>query len=151
GVEIGPRQFHGDRSASPHHQDGRRGAHPRGDDGPHQHPRPRPGPLRGPRTRAHRAPQETRQPKSSREEVTSMNPFRAKQPRAYAMSARFGPKLLHVELTDGHEISVPLEWFPKLLNATHEQRSHWTLIGRGIGIHWDDLDEDLSVAGLLGA
>jgi hypothetical protein len=80
-----------------------------------------------------------------------MNPFRAKQSRAYATGVRFGPKLLHVQLTDGRVISAPLEWFPKLRNATAEQRSHWSLIGKGIGIHWDDLDEDLSVAGLMGA
>src|SRR2546426_1103592 len=48
-------------------------------------------------------------------------------------------------------ISAPLEWFPKLRNATQEQRSHWSLIGKGIGIHWKDLDEELSVSGLLGA
>jgi len=59
--------------------------------------------------------------------------------------------MLRVLLTDGREISTPLEWFPKLRNATAEQRAHWTLIGKGVGIHWDDLDEDLSVAGLLGA
>jgi hypothetical protein len=80
-----------------------------------------------------------------------MNPFRAKQSGAYATGVRFGPLLLHVELTDGRVISAPLEWFPKLRNATAEQRSHWSLIDKGIGIHWKDLDEDLSVAGLLGA
>jgi len=80
-----------------------------------------------------------------------MNPFRAKNPKAYATGVRFGPKMLHVQLTDGRIISAPLEWFPKLRNATQEQRSHWGLIGKGIGIHWKDLDEDLSVAGLLGA
>jgi hypothetical protein len=80
-----------------------------------------------------------------------MNPFRAKQPKAYATGVRFGPKMLHVQLTDGRVISAPLEWFPKLRNATAAQRSQWSLIGKGIGIHWDDLDEDLSVAGLLGA
>ena len=56
---------------------------------------------------------------------------------------------LHVMLADGRELSVPLEWFPTLRDATPEQRNNWRLIGRGIGIHWDDLDEDLSVAGLL--
>ncbi len=80
-----------------------------------------------------------------------MNPFRAKNPRAYATGVRFGPKMLHVQLTDGRIISAPLEWFPKLRNATATQRAHWRLIGKGIGIHWEELDEDLSVAGLLGA
>ena len=68
----------------------------------------------------------------------------------FAIGVRFDEKMLHVQLSDGREISAPLEWFPKLRNATNEQRSHWRLIGKGIGIHWDDLDEDLSVAGLLG-
>ncbi len=80
-----------------------------------------------------------------------MNSFRAKHIKAYATGVRFGPKMLHVQLTDGRVISAPLEWFPKLRNATAAQRSQWSLIGKGIGIHWDDLNEDLSVAGLLGA
>ncbi len=56
---------------------------------------------------------------------------------------------LHVRLSDGREIAVPLEWFPRLRDATPEQRAAWELIGQGIGIHWVTLDEDLSVAGLL--
>ena len=74
-----------------------------------------------------------------------------RQPVAFATNVRIDEERLHVQLSDGREISAPLDWFPKLRNATHEQRSHWKLIGKGIGIHWDDLDEDLSVAGLLGA
>ena len=69
--------------------------------------------------------------------------------KALAKDVRFDGERLHVQLSDGREISVPLDWFPKLRNATPEQRSHWSLIGKGIGIHWEDLDEDLSVAGLL--
>ena len=69
---------------------------------------------------------------------------------ALAKDVRFDMDRLHVQLSDGREISAPLEWFPKLRNATPGQRSRWKLIGKGIGIHWDDLDEDLSVAGLLG-
>lgn len=56
---------------------------------------------------------------------------------------------LHVRLADGREISVPLVWFPRLQDATPEQRSNWRLIGGGVGIHWPDLDEDISVQGLL--
>jgi hypothetical protein len=56
---------------------------------------------------------------------------------------------LHVALSDGREISVPLAWFPRLHKATPQQRQHWELIGRGIGLHWPDIDEDLSIAGLL--
>ena len=56
---------------------------------------------------------------------------------------------LRVVLADGREIITPLLWFPRLANATPEQLSAWRLIGHGIGIAWDALDEHLSVAGLL--
>ncbi len=56
---------------------------------------------------------------------------------------------LRVVLVDGREIAVPLEYFPKLRDATPEQRGKWKLIGRGDGIHWEELDEDISVRGLL--
>jgi hypothetical protein len=56
---------------------------------------------------------------------------------------------LTVTLTDGRRISVPLVWFPKLLNATAAERNQWEWIGDGEGIHWPLLDEDLSVAGFL--
>lgn len=56
---------------------------------------------------------------------------------------------LHVRLADGREISAPLEWFPRLRDASPEQRGRWRPIGGGVGIHWPDLDEDISVAGLL--
>ncbi len=57
--------------------------------------------------------------------------------------------LLRVTLADGRELAVPLEWFPRLRDATSEQQSRWRFIGRGQGIHWPDVDEDISVAGLL--
>lgn len=56
---------------------------------------------------------------------------------------------LVVELSDGRVLSVPLVWYPRLAHGTPEERNHWRLIGRGEGIHWPDLDEDLSVEGLL--
>jgi len=56
---------------------------------------------------------------------------------------------LHVVLTDGREIAAPLVWFPRLQNATPEERKRWRLIGGGIGIHWEDVDEDISVESLL--
>ncbi|MGP0070321.1 MAG: DUF2442 domain-containing protein [Bryobacteraceae bacterium] len=56
---------------------------------------------------------------------------------------------LTVSLADGRRISVPLAWFPRLLHATSEQRRNFELLGDGEGIHWPDIDEDLSVAGLL--
>ncbi len=66
-----------------------------------------------------------------------------------AVSVSFTPDSLHVALADGREVSVPLEWFPRLRNATDQQRKNWRLIGRGIGIHWEDIDEDISVESLL--
>lgn len=56
---------------------------------------------------------------------------------------------LSVELSDGRTISVPLAWFPRLLHATKEERNNWRLIGKGHGIHWEAIDEDISVEGLL--
>lgn len=66
-----------------------------------------------------------------------------------AETVRFGDETLIVTLSDGREISVPLEWFPRLRDATPEQRDNWRLITRGIGIHWEDVDEDIAVATLL--
>lgn len=56
---------------------------------------------------------------------------------------------LSVDLSDGRTISVPLAWFPRLLQSTPEERKKWRLIGKGHGIHWEDIDEDISVEGLL--
>ncbi len=68
-----------------------------------------------------------------------------------AVDVRFSEDALHVSLSDGREVLVPLEWFPRLRDATPEQRKNWRLIARGIGIHWEDIDEDISVASLLRA
>lgn len=56
---------------------------------------------------------------------------------------------LTVELMDGRTIGVPLAWYPRLANATPQQRNNWELAGAGYGIHWPDIDEDLSTEGLL--
>lgn len=56
---------------------------------------------------------------------------------------------LHVVLQDGREISAPLAWYPRLRDAAPIARDNWRLIGRGEGVHWPDLDEDISVLGLL--
>jgi len=56
---------------------------------------------------------------------------------------------LIVDLVDGRTIAVPLVWYPRLLHATPKQRANWRLSGGGFGIHWPDIDEDLSTAGLL--
>ncbi|MBA3352641.1 MAG: DUF2442 domain-containing protein [Blastocatellia bacterium] len=56
---------------------------------------------------------------------------------------------LRVRLMDGRTISAPLAWYPRLLHATEQQRKNWKISGGGYGIHWDDIDEDLSTEGLL--
>jgi hypothetical protein len=56
---------------------------------------------------------------------------------------------LVMDLADGRSISAPLEWYPRLLNATAKERNNWRLIGDGEGIHWPDLDEDISVKNVL--
>ncbi len=66
-----------------------------------------------------------------------------------ARTVRFTDDALIVALSDGREISAPLEWFPRLRDATSRQRKNWRLIAKGIGIHWEDIDEDISVASLL--
>lgn len=56
---------------------------------------------------------------------------------------------LIVHLTDGRSISVPITWYPRLANGTPQERANWTLTGSGHGVHWPDLDEDISVEALL--
>jgi len=56
---------------------------------------------------------------------------------------------LSVDLSDGRTLEVPLAWFPRLLHASPEERDTWRLIGKGQGIHWEEIDEDISVEGLL--
>ena len=68
---------------------------------------------------------------------------------ARAMAVEVTQEELVVSLVDGRKIVVPLAWFPRLLHATETQRNGWELLGDGVGIHWDEIDEDLSVAGLL--
>jgi uncharacterized protein DUF2442 len=68
---------------------------------------------------------------------------------ALAKSVEFTDDLMNVNLMDGRVIGVPIVWFPRLLAATPKQRKKYEIGGGGIGLHWPDLDEDLSVAGLL--
>jgi hypothetical protein len=68
---------------------------------------------------------------------------------AKAQNVSVGDDTLAVDLSDGRTISVPLAWFPRLLHGTSEERSNWRFIGDGEGIHWPDLDEDISVENLL--
>ncbi len=71
----------------------------------------------------------------------------SRDPRAVAVE--LSESELSVDLVDGRRIIVPLVWFPRLLRASEAQRQQWRLIGDGTGIHWPEIDEDVSVAGLL--
>ena len=66
-----------------------------------------------------------------------------------AINIEYTDSLLIVELADGRSISAPLVWFPRLSKASQEQLNNWQILGDGEGVHWPDVDEDLSVAGLL--
>jgi Protein of unknown function (DUF2442) len=66
-----------------------------------------------------------------------------------ALDVRFADHSLIVDLMDGRSISAPLAWYPRLAQATANQRTHWEKCGGGYGIHWPDIDEDLSTEGLL--
>ena len=69
--------------------------------------------------------------------------------RWHAVDVKIDDVVLQVQLSDGRSVIVPLEWFPRLRDASPEQRANWRLIGKGVGIHWEDLDEDLSVSALM--
>lgn len=77
-----------------------------------------------------------------------MNTLKIK-PNPIVTEVLFTPDKLCVTLADGREISVPLVWFPRLYNANEEQLKDWRLIGNGIGIHWESLDEDIAIETLL--
>ena len=68
---------------------------------------------------------------------------------ALAKSVRFDEEMMHVSLTDGRVVSVPVIWFPLLREATRRQREKYEISGGGTSLHWPELDEDISVAGLL--
>jgi hypothetical protein len=65
------------------------------------------------------------------------------------LDVRFDTASLIVDLMDGRSIAAPLAWYPRLLHATPGQRAHWEKAGAGYGIHWPEIDEDLSTEGLL--
>ncbi len=77
-----------------------------------------------------------------------MNTLAAER-QARAQSVTVTDDTLTVDLTDGRTISVPLVWYPRLLHARPEERRQWRPIGEGVGIHWPELDEDISVDNLL--
>jgi len=78
-----------------------------------------------------------------------MSTLKVEQREIRAESVRVTEDTLAVDLFDGRTISVPLAWFPRLLHGTRNERGSWRLIARGEGIHWPELDEDISVEGLL--
>lgn len=67
----------------------------------------------------------------------------------HAIDVNFTPSSLHFILADGREISAPLEWFPRLRDATLDEREDWRFIGNGVGVHWPKIDEDISVKTLM--
>ena len=68
---------------------------------------------------------------------------------ASAVDVRVSDNALHVILADGRELAAPMAWFPRLRDASVQARREWQIIGRGHGIHWSEVDEDVSVASLL--
>ena len=66
-----------------------------------------------------------------------------------ALNVSLTDDTLSVDLSDGRSISAPIAWFPRLLHSSEQERNNWRLIGRGMGIHWEDIDEDVSIEGLL--
>jgi hypothetical protein len=78
-----------------------------------------------------------------------MSTLANKSTNVLASKVWFSKDMLYVLLQDGREIGVPLLWFPRLRKATEEQLNNWRLIGNGIGIRWEDIDEDISVSALL--
>lgn len=78
-----------------------------------------------------------------------MNILTSKKSETMAIDVFFDSDMMRIRLLDGRELSIPIMWFPKLNDARPEQREKWRLIGRGLGIHWEELDEDISVESLL--
>ncbi len=78
-----------------------------------------------------------------------MNTLRIEIQVAKAQNVAVTNETLTVDLADGRTLSVPVAWYPRLLHGNPEERNHWELIGDGEGIHWPELDEDLSIEGLL--
>jgi hypothetical protein len=79
-----------------------------------------------------------------------MTSIGARPSTAQALTVWFAREMLWVRLADGRELGAPIEWFPSLAHASTQQREHWEIFDQGYGIHWPDLDEDISVLALLG-
>lgn len=78
-----------------------------------------------------------------------MSTLANKSSNVLASDVWFSKDMLYVRLQDGRELGVPLLWFPRLRKASENQLKEWRLIGNGVGIHWESIDEDISVAALL--
>ena len=78
-----------------------------------------------------------------------MSTLTKKPETVFANDVWFEDSKLYVRLTDGREIGVPIDWYPRLRDASEEDLNNWRFIGHGQGIHWEALDEDLSVASFL--
>jgi hypothetical protein len=77
----------------------------------------------------------------------TFSPASSRTPQAVAVA--ISDDAVSIDLLDGRSLSVPIAWYPRLAHGTSAERANWRLIGRGEGIHWPDLDEDLSVDSLL--
>lgn len=66
-----------------------------------------------------------------------------------AIDVWFSKDMIYIKLEDGRELGIPLNWYPKLRDASKKELENWRFIGKGVGIHWESLDEDLSIRGLL--
>ena len=78
-----------------------------------------------------------------------MSTLANKSTNVFASKVWFSKDMLFVHLQDGREIGVPLLWFPRLRKASEEQLKEWRFIGNGVGIHWESIDEDISISALL--
>ena len=81
--------------------------------------------------------------------MLGMNTLETELRLAAAQKVTVNHEALTVELADGRTITAPLAWYPRLQHATAAERKNWRLIGRGEGVHWPDLDEDISVENVL--
>jgi Protein of unknown function (DUF2442) len=87
---------------------------------------------------------------SSADRYWPASPIPVIDPDPTAIDVDVSDAALRIVLSDGRELSAPLAWFPRLRDATPEQRWNWEPIGSGHGIHWPDVDEDISVRALMG-
>jgi hypothetical protein len=78
-----------------------------------------------------------------------MNTLTIERREAVAERVTLSKNTLELELADGRTVSAPLAWYPRLLHSTPKERANWRLIGGGEGVHWPDLDEDISVENIL--